>query len=57
MAAGTPPPPPRYQDTSGLADVKPKDVLFSEKVTSVSETQEAHPLQALHSGKEEIESK
>ena len=55
MAAGTS---PRYRAvTSGLADVKRKDVLCSERVTSVSETQEARPLQALHSGKEELENR
>lgn len=55
MAAGTS---PGYQAvTSGLADAKSKDMLGSERVTSVSETQEAHPLQALHSGKEELESR
>ena len=55
MAAGTS---PRYRAaTSGLAAAKSKDVLGSERVTSVSETQEAHPLQALHSGKEELESR
>lgn len=56
MAAGAS---PWYRAVaSGLADpadAKSQYVLGSERVRSVSETQEAHPLQAPHSSKEELE--